>query len=45
LSPAEREAFMKLSLFRGGFRRQAAGAVAGATLPILSAMVDKSLLR
>lgn len=44
LSLDERNVFMKLSIFRGGFTRQAASQVAGATLPLLSALVDKSLL-
>lgn len=35
----------RLSVFRGGCTRAAATAVAGATLPILAALVDKSLLR
>lgn len=41
----EQAVFKKLSLFRGGFRRRAAERVAGASLPLLSALVDKSLLR
>jgi predicted ATPase/DNA-binding SARP family transcriptional activator len=45
LSEAERSAFSKLSVFRGGFRREAAAQVAGADLPLLSGLVDKSLLR
>jgi len=45
LSDKEREAFMKMSVFRGGFRREAAQRVTGASLFILSALVDKSLLR
>src|SRR5262249_5500882 len=45
LSGSERDVFMKLSVFRGGFRREAAEAIAGATLEILSTLVDKSLLR
>lgn len=44
LSAAERDVFQRLSVFRGGFRRAAAATVAGATLPILSALVDKSLI-
>ena len=36
---------MKLSVFRGGFTREAAEQVAGASLRTLSALVDKSLLR
>lgn len=45
LSAEERNTFAQLSVFRGGFRREAAQAVAGATLPILAALIDKSLLR
>ena len=44
LSGDERAVFMKLSVFRGGFTREA-GQVAGATLGILSSLVDKSLVR
>ncbi len=45
LSDNERAVYMKLSVFRGGFTREAAEYVAGATLRILSALVDKSLSR
>ncbi len=45
LSADERGVFRKLSVFRGGFGRDAAEQVAGATLPLLAAVVDKSLLR
>jgi predicted ATPase/DNA-binding CsgD family transcriptional regulator len=45
LTTPERTVFRQLSLFRGGFTREAATAVAGASLPILAALVDKSLLR
>jgi predicted ATPase len=45
LSDTERDVFCKLSVFRGGFRQEAAEKVAGASLPILVALVDKSLLR
>jgi predicted ATPase/DNA-binding CsgD family transcriptional regulator len=41
----ERSVFMKLSVFRGGFTREAAESVAGASLRTLSALVDKSLVR
>lgn len=41
----ERAVLRKLSVFRGGFRREAASEVAGATLPLLAGLVDKSLLR
>jgi predicted ATPase/DNA-binding SARP family transcriptional activator len=45
LSPQERSVFSTLSLFRGGFDRDAAAQVAGATLPILAVLLDKSLVR
>jgi predicted ATPase/DNA-binding CsgD family transcriptional regulator len=45
LSDAERDVLMRLSVFRGGFTREAAESVAGASLRMLSALVDKSLLR
>ena len=44
LEPAQRETFMKLSVFRGGFTRQAARQVAGATLKDLASLVAKSFL-
>ena len=44
LAPAEQAAFLRLSVFHGGFEREAALAVAGATLPVLAALIDKSLL-
>lgn len=45
LTNAERDTFMRLSVFRGGFTRDAAEAVAGASLRTLTALVDKSLVR
>lgn len=45
LNREERSVFMRLSVFQGGFERQAAEEVAAASLPILSSLVDKSLLR
>src|SRR5262249_10049087 len=45
LTDHERDVFMKLSVFRGGFTREAAKEVAGASLRTLTALVDKSLLR
>lgn len=45
LSEEERTVLMKLSVFRGGCTREAAQQVAGATLPILASLIDKSLLR
>jgi len=45
LTEEQRETFCRLSVFRGGFQRQAAMEIAGAHLPQLSALLDKSLLR
>jgi predicted ATPase/DNA-binding CsgD family transcriptional regulator len=44
LSTEEREVFRRLSVFHGGFEREAAQVVAGASLAVLSALVDKSLI-
>jgi predicted ATPase/DNA-binding SARP family transcriptional activator len=44
LAPREREALARLSVFEGGFMRAAAQAVAACSLPLLSSLVDKSLL-
>ncbi len=44
LEPAERQVFMRLSVFRGGFTREAAAQVAGASLPSLARLISKSLL-
>src|SRR5262249_1114383 len=45
LSAAESTALMRLSVFRGGFDLESAQEVAGASLPILVGLVDKSLVR
>lgn len=45
LSIEEQQALAKLSIFRGCFQREAAAEVAGVSLPLLTALVDKSLLR
>ena len=45
LSDDERDGFQKLSIFRGGFTRQAAEQVAGVDLLLLSSLTDKSLIR
>lgn len=45
LSATERRVLNRLSVFRGGFQREAAEQVTGATLPLLSALADKSLVR
>ncbi|MDZ7799670.1 MAG: tetratricopeptide repeat protein [Trueperaceae bacterium] len=45
LGDAEREALKQLAVFQGGFGREAARRVAGATLAVLASLVDASLLR
>ncbi len=45
LNELERDALARLSVFRGGFTSEAASAIAGASLPLLGALMDKSLLR
>jgi predicted ATPase/DNA-binding XRE family transcriptional regulator/Flp pilus assembly protein TadD len=45
LTEEEQQVLLRLSMFHGGFRRDAAEQVAGATLPVLSALVTKSLVR
>ncbi len=45
LSAAERQALQRLSVFRSDFRREAAQHVAGASLGMLKALADRSLLR
>jgi predicted ATPase/DNA-binding CsgD family transcriptional regulator len=45
LSDRERQVFMQLSVFRGGFTRKAAEAIAGASLYGLSELVNRSLVR
>ena len=45
LSTAEQAALKKLSVFQGGFRREAAERVADASLSLLSTLVGKSLVR
>ena len=44
LSGSEQAAFAKLSVFRGGFEREAAQKVTEATIRILSELINKSLL-
>ena len=41
----EQRLLRRLAVFRGGFRREAASVVAGATIATLASLVDKSLLR
>jgi len=45
LDDDERAVFQAMSIFRGGFTRQAAEVVAGAGLPLLSALLNKSLIQ
>lgn len=45
LSAEEQRVLRQLSVFQGGFGREAAAYVASASLPILSGLVSKSLLR
>jgi predicted ATPase/transcriptional regulator with XRE-family HTH domain len=45
LNDEERQVMQRLSVFRGGFTRDAAQQVAGASLPALSSLVDKSLVQ
>ena len=44
LTPQEQTVYARLSVFRGGFRREAAEQVTGASLAMLTSFVDKSLL-
>ncbi len=44
LSREERACYRALSIFRGGFTRAAVADVAGASLPILALLMDKSML-
>ena len=45
LTEEEQGVLLRLSVFRGGFRREAAEQVADATLSVLSTLVTKSLIR
>jgi predicted ATPase/DNA-binding CsgD family transcriptional regulator len=45
LSEKDREVFQKVSVFRGGFTREAAQVVAEASLPTLAGLIDQSLVR
>jgi DNA-binding CsgD family transcriptional regulator len=45
LSAVEQRVLMRLSVFRGGFSREAAEQVTGASLTLLAGLADKSLLR
>jgi predicted ATPase/DNA-binding CsgD family transcriptional regulator len=45
MNQTEKEVFMRLSVFRGGFTREPGQAVAGASLQLLAGLVNKSFLR
>jgi predicted ATPase len=45
LKPKEQTTLAMLTVFVGGFTREAAGQVVEATIPLLTSLVDKSLLR
>ena len=45
LHAEEQQVLRRLAVFRGGFTREAAAAVAGAALAVLAVLVDKSLVR
>jgi len=45
LTDHQQAVFRKMSVFRGGFTREAAASVSGATLHTLAALVDKSFLK
>ena len=45
MSDAEQQVYMQLSVFKGGFTREAAQAITGATLRQLMSLVNKSLIR
>ena len=45
LKPKEQTTLAKLTVFLDGFSREAAGQVCDATIPLLTSLVDKSLLR
>lgn len=45
LAAEERQVLARLAVFQGGCTREAAIEVAGATLPVLLSLIDKSLLR
>ena len=45
LSPEEQRVLRQLSVFRGGFTREAAKQITGANLPLISSLVNKSLIQ
>jgi len=44
LTPEEQDALKRLSVFRGGFEREAAKLAVGVSLPVLASLIDKSLI-
>lgn len=45
LAAYEQALFQRLAVFRGGFAREAAVEIAGASLPLLASLLDKCLIR
>lgn len=45
LTDEEQAVMRRLAIFRGGFTREAAAEITGATLPILASLVDKSMVK
>jgi predicted ATPase/DNA-binding CsgD family transcriptional regulator len=45
INQEQRQAFSRISVFNGGFDRVAAQHIAGTSLPVLSSLVNKSLIR
>ncbi len=45
LSESEQVLFKHMAVFTGGFEREAAAAIAGASLPLLASLLDKCLIR
>jgi DNA-binding CsgD family transcriptional regulator/tetratricopeptide (TPR) repeat protein len=45
LTAGEQGLFKRLAIFRGGFAREAAEEIAGASLPLLASLLDKCLIR
>lgn len=45
LTESEQTVFKRLAIFKGGFQREAAESIAEASLPLLSSLLDKCLLR
>lgn len=44
LAPVQQEALARLSVFRGGFGREGAAEVAGASIGLLAGLIDRSML-